>query len=333
MKAVLLTAAGGPEVLRLADFPLPALTPTDIQIRLKAAGINPVDYKLRQRGGFQPDKLPTILGCDGAGVVEAIGESVDRFRVGDEVYFFNGGIGTPVLGNYATHALVHQDYVALKSPQLSMHEAAALPLVWITAWEALVDRVQLQAGQTILIHAGAGGVGHVAIQLAKHLGAQVITTVSNQEKIDFVKALGADHWINYTETDFVQATLDLTANQGVDVVFDTVGGNTCCQSFAATKLYGKIVTLLEEPCDANAVKLAKLRNLSISYELMLTPLLLNQHEMRIAQRCMLEEATRLIAAQKLQIKVAQTFPLSQAAEAHRLIETGHVLGKLVLTIA
>lgn len=333
MKAILLTAAGGTEALKIDEVDTPSLSdPSFIRVRLHAASINPVDYKMRNRGGVTPDKLPIILGCDGAGVVDAVGEAVTRFKVGDEVYFFNGGIGTKEQGNYAEYTTIDQDYAALKPKNLSMTEAAAVPLAWITAWEALIDRVQLQANQTLLIHAGAGGVGHLAIQLAKSKGARIAVTVSNQEKADFAQSLGADYCINYTQTDFVQATLDLTGGEGVDVILDTVGGDVFCRSFSAAKIYGKIVTLLEPPCDGNAIKIAKSRNLTLSYELMLTPMLQGMEDARVAQRMMIEEATRLIETGKLIVKVSQEFPLAQVAEAHQLIEAGHTIGKIVLKI-
>lgn len=331
MKAVLLTTPGDIQSLKIAEIPKPVLPDqTDILVRLHAAGINPVDYKMRQRGGLFPDNLPIILGCDGAGVVEAVGEAVTRFKAGDEVYFFNGGIGGPEQGNYAEYTTIHQDYVAHKPKNITFVEAASIPLAWLTAWESLVDRAKLQHNQTILIHAGAGGVGFLAIQLAKHFGAQVITTVSTQDKADYVKSLGADRWLNYRETDFVSETLDWTQGQGVDVVFDTVGGDTFCRSFNATKIYGTVVTLLEAVCSDDAVKVAKLRNLSISYELMLTPMHLKMHEARVAQRQILEKATHLIETNILQLKVSHTLPLSQVAKAHQLIEAGHTVGKIVL---
>ena len=332
MKAMLMTAPGGPEVLQIADLPLPELpSPAHLLVRLKAAGVNPIDTKLRKNGTYFPDKMPTVLGCDGAGVVESIGNAVTRFKPGDEVYFFNGGIGGEQ-GNYAEYAAVHEDCAAAKPKNLSMIEAAAVPLVLITAWEALHDRAQLQAGQTVLIHAAAGGVGHVAVQLARELGARIAATVSSAEKAAWVKKLGAEKIIRYTQEDFVQDALDWTDGQGVDAVFDTVGGDTFCRSFAAAKLYGKIVTLLQFECGAAQMKLARLRSQSIHFELMLGPAYFGAHQARIAQTRILEAGKRLIEAGKLKIEVSKTFPLGQAAEAHRLIEEGHTAGKIVLTI-
>jgi NADPH2:quinone reductase len=215
VKAVLISAPGNPEVLQLGQVPDPVIQqPSEMLVRLKAAGINPIDTKLRNRGTFFPDRMPAILGCDGAGIIEAIGSGVTRFQVGDEVYFCNGGLGGHP-GNYAEWTIVDERFAARKPKSLNFIEAAAAPLVLITAWEALYDRARLQAGQKALIHGGAGGVGHVAIQLAHLQGAQVATTVSTPEKADFVRSLGANFPILYKQTDFVKAVLDWTNGQGV----------------------------------------------------------------------------------------------------------------------
>ena len=160
MLAICMIRTGGPEVLEARDVPIPALpTPHHVRVRLCAAGVNPIDTKLRKNGTYYPDRLPTVLGCDGAGVVETLGNAVTRFRANDEVYFFHGGIGNEP-GNYAQYNVVHEDYLAHKPKNLSFAEAAAVPLVLITAWEALHDRARLQVGEQLLIHAAAGGVGH-----------------------------------------------------------------------------------------------------------------------------------------------------------------------------
>ena len=165
-----MTSTGGPEVLALQEVETPKLrSPKDVLVRLKAAGVNPIDTKLRRNGTFYPDRQPTILGCDGAGIAEAVGAGVTRFKAGDEVYFFNGGIGGAT-GNYAEYAVVDECCTAHKPAKLDMVHAAAAPLVLITAWEALHDRGQIHKKFRVLIHAGAGGVGHVAIQLAKLAG-------------------------------------------------------------------------------------------------------------------------------------------------------------------
>jgi NADPH2:quinone reductase len=183
-----------------------------------------------------------------------------------------------------------------------------------------------------LIHAAAGGVGHVAVQLARLAGAQVAATVGDTAKAQFVRDLGAERVIEYKKEDFVQAVLDWTDGAGADVTFDTVGGATFCRSFAATRVYGQVVTLLQPACDANDVKLARLRNQGIHYELMLTPQFLNLHAARIRQREMLEQAARLIDAGDLWVRVSDVLALSGAAEAHRRIGEGHMLGKIVLRV-
>jgi NADPH:quinone reductase len=331
MKAILMTAAGEPEVLQLAEVPIPQIqSPREILVELKAAGVNPIDTKLRRRDTFYPERMPAILGCDGAGVVVAIGAGVQRFAVGDEVYFCNGGLGGHP-GNYAEYATVDERFVAHKPSSISFAAAAAAPLVLITAWEALYDRGRLEAGRRVLIHAGAGGVGHVAIQLAKLQGTDVCTTVSTAQKAEFVRSLGADKVILYKEEDFVTATLDWTNGEGVELAFDTVGGSVIPATFPAVQIGGDLVTLLEP--DANTSwKVARNRNLRFSFELMLTPMLQGLVDLQAHQAHILSECARLVDEKKLKIHVSQEFPLAEAANAHRLLETGSVTGKLVLQI-
>ncbi len=333
MKAVLMTAPGAPDVLQLQQVDNPAVPvgDTELLVRLKAAGINPIDTKLRKRGTFYPDKMPAILGCDGAGIVEAVGAGVQKFRVGDEVYFCSGGLGDRN-GNYAEYTVVSERLAARKPKTLSFAEAAAAPLVLITAWEALYDRGRLEAGRKVLIHAGAGGVGHVAIQLAKLQGAEVATTVSTAEKAEFVRQLGADRVIFYKQVDFVQNILDWTNGEGVELAFDTVGGETFYKTVPAVQVYGDLVTILEPDPALGNLKSARNRNLRISLELMLTPMWLGLVEAQQHQGKILSECANLIDQGKLKIQLEKTFPLAEAAEAHRLLETGSMTGKIVLTI-
>jgi NADPH2:quinone reductase len=329
VKAVLMTAPGTPDVLQMGDVPEPTLQQeTELLVRLKAAGINPIDTKLRQRGTFFPDRLPAILGCDGAGIVEAVGAAVRQFQPGDEVYFCNGGLGGHP-GNYAEWAIVDARFAAHKPTTMSFAEAAAAPLVLITAWEALYDRARLQTGQRVFIHAGAGGVGHVAIQLATWSGAEVCTTVSTEAKAAFVRDLGASQVLFYKDTNVVQAVMAWTHDQGVDVTFDTVGGAMLGQSFAATKFYGDIVTILEAD-PATAWKTARTRNQRVSFELMLLPMLKGLVAEQQAQATILQQCAALIDAGHLKLHVSQTFALAEAAAAHRSLETGSTTGKLVL---
>lgn len=332
MKAIVMTATGGPEVLQLQDVATPILSgERDLLIRIKAAGVNPVDTKLRARGTYFPERMPTVLGCDGAGVVEAIGSDVQLYQPGDAVYFCNGGIGAHP-GTYAEYTVIDERLVAPKPRTLSFAEAAAAPLVLITAWEALHDRAHVQEGQHVLVHAGAGGVGHVAIQLAKLGGARVCTTVSSAEKIELTRSIGADETIDYLRQDFADAANAWSGGLGVDVVLDTVGGNTFARSVYALRYAGDLVSLLQPGNDMDW-KEARLRNLRVSLELMLSPMLYGlfaqqQHQAEILRRC-----GTLFDAGKLRIHLAHTFPLKQAGDAHRMIEAGNTTGKIALIVS
>ena len=331
MQVIEVRETGGPAVLQLTERPEPKLGgPGDILVRLKAAGVNPVDTKVRSRGPLLPDGLPMVPGCDGAGVVEAAGPEVTRFKPGDEVWFCHGGIGGSV-GNYAEYIVLDHQLAQAKPLSLSFEEAAAAPLVLLTAWEALSDRARLTAGQTVLVHAGAGGVGHVAIQLARIAGARVCTTVSSPEKADFCHELGAEYCINYREEDLVQAVMDWTEGRGVDVAFDTVGPAAFRASIPAMAHYGDLVTILDPGPDLD-LKEARNRNLRISLELMLTPMLRNLSRARTHQGEILRRCGKLIDAGDLRIHVSETFPLAQAEAAHKRLEEGHTTGKIVLTM-
>ena len=332
MKVIFTNQAGDASVLQAGDAPDPQIThSTDVLVQIKAAGVNPVDTKLRSRGTYYPGRYPAVLGCDGAGIVAAVGPAVKRFKEGDEVYFCHGGIGGEQ-GSYAEYKLVTEDCLAHKPKSLSFVQAAAAPLVIITAWEALFDRCKLQAEDEALIHAGAGGVGHVAIQLAKHRGARVCTTVSSPAKAQLVKELGADEAINYRERDFVEAVVNWSQHGGVRVAFDTVGGATFAQTFGAVQFYGDLVTLLQPGPDVDW-KVARNRNLRISYELMLSPMFYGLKKEQHNQRLILEQAAALFDSGKLRIHVSKTLPLSEVAHAHQLIEAGGVSGKIVLDLS
>jgi NADPH2:quinone reductase len=332
MKAIHMTRPGpAHEVLRVVDIPEPQVSkPAEIKVQLKAAGINPVDTKLRARGVLFPNAYPAILGCDGAGIVTECGTAVTRYNPGDAVWFCHGGLGGAP-GNYAEYTVLDEQEAEHMPGGLDFESAAALPLVLITAWEALFDRAGLTAGQTALIHAGAGGVGHIAIQLANSVGARIVTTVSTTEKAAVVRLLGADHVIHYQDSDFVEAVLDWTGDRGVDVVLDTLGGETFRRSLAATRVYGHVVTLLDPGTDVNWQE-ARNRNLSISFTLMLTPMLQELPEARHHQGDILRRSATLIEAGTLRPLISKTLPLHEAAQAHELIEAGHVQGKIVLAM-
>jgi NADPH2:quinone reductase len=331
MKAMIMTQTGEPEeTLSLCEMDEPVVTePTQIKVRLRAAGVNPIDTKLRRRGLFYEKALPAVLGCDGAGEVVEIGQAVSRFRIGDRVWFCNGGLGAEQ-GNYAEYTVLDQRWAAPMPVTLDFETAAAGPLVLITAWGALYDRGRLQAGQTVLIHAGGGGVGHVAVQLAKLRGARVLTTVGSEEKAVLCRRWGVDGVIDYRQQDFVTAVHELTQGKGADLVLDTVGPEVFQRSIACTAYFGDLVTLL----DPGVIPLneARMRNLRIGFELMLTPMLRNLDRARDHHVEILETCSEWIDAGRLSLHVSRVLSLEQAATAHAAVESGHTTGKIVLRI-
>ncbi len=331
MKAIVTERAGGPEVLRAAAVERPAIERGDqVLVHLKAVGVNPIDYKMRNDLDRFPVTKPAILGCDGAGVVMAVGSEVERFKPGDEVYFcqpgFNGRQGT-----YAEYAVVDEALVAFKPKTLDFVQAAAAPLVLLTAWEALYDRARLQGGQRVFVPGGAGGVGHVAVQLAKLAGAEVVSSVSTEEKARFVQALGADRVIRYRDEDVVESVRAWAGGEGVDVAFDTVGDEVFVQCCAAARVYGDLVTILLPPPNVDWTD-ARIRNLRVSLEMMLTPVLLELPRWKKHQGHILASAAKLFDEGKLKVQVAKTFPLAEAAAAQRYLQDEHPIGKVVLVI-
>ncbi|MBD3670427.1 MAG: zinc-dependent alcohol dehydrogenase family protein [Gammaproteobacteria bacterium] len=332
MKASIIEASGGPECLTYKEAPVPELTGANqVLVRIHSAGINPIDTKIRSAADRFPIELPAILGCDAAGVIETIGDQVDGFAVGDEVFWcqvpFNGRCG-----NYAEYAVVDAALLAKKPANIDFNQAAAAPLVLITAWEALFDRYALRDGQRVLVQAGAGGVGHVAIQLAKQAGARVITTVSTEDKADFVRSLGADEVINYREQDVHAAVMDWTEGEGVDMALDTVGGKVLSETFPCVRVYGDVVTILQPAADTDWSQ-ARLRNLRTSLELMLSPTMLERPQDLAHQGEILRQAAGLFAEGKLKVEVARRFPLAEATKAHRFLEQEAPMGKVVLEVA
>jgi NADPH:quinone reductase-like Zn-dependent oxidoreductase len=308
MRAVIQTSVGGPEVLFVAEQPDPAPKPGEVLVRIKAAGINPVDGAVR--GGFYPllGEPPFILGWDISGTVAALGDGVTAFKVGDEVF------GMPRFpkqaGAYAELAAAPADEIAAKPAAIDHTHAAALPLAGLTAWQGLVRHGGLQAGQRVLVHAGAGGVGHLAVQIAKARGAWVASTAS-PDKTDYVRSIGADEVIDYTKGEFTGKAGDL------DLVLETVGGDHAADSLKVLRDGGVMVSLLAVP-DAVKAK-AKERNIRVE-RMSVTP-----------DREGLVELARLVDAGKLAPHVAKAFPLDQAGAAHAFLAT-RPIGKVVLTV-
>ncbi|MFP4606162.1 MAG: zinc-dependent alcohol dehydrogenase family protein [Thiohalospira sp.] len=328
MKAVRIHEPGGPEQLRYEEVPEPAIErPGQVKVAIRAAGVNPVDTKVRAKGPMFAGGLPFIPGCDAAGEIVEVGEGVTDRAVGERVFFCYGGLGGAP-GTYAEYAVVDAERARPLPDAVDFATAAAAPLVSITAWESLFDRARLQSGQSLLVHAGAGGVGHVALQMARLQGARIATTVGSRDRIGFVGGLGAEEIIVYTERDFVDATLAWTDGRGVDVALDTVGGATWRRTVEAVAHYGDLVTLLN-PGEVDLTE-ARTRNLRLSFELMLTPQLRGLGEALAHQGTILDQCARWLESGDLRVEVAETLALEQVVEAHRRLEAGGMQGKVVL---
>ncbi len=309
MKAVQIHSFGDASVLRYEDAPLPTPAAAEVRIRVHAAGVNPVDWKTRQGQGVAGNMPsgPIILGWDVSGVVESVGAEVTQLEPGAAVY---GMINFPQHGGgYAEYAVAPAAHLAHKPSTLDHQQAAAVPLAALTAWQALFEVAQLQAGQRVLIHAAAGGVGHLAVQLAKWRGAYVIGTASARNA-GLLRELGVDAAIDYTSAPFEQAVQD------VDVVLDTVGGTTQARSFAVLRPGGQLVSIVGQP----AAELAQQHNVRAHWWLV---------EPNSAQ---LAQIATLIDQGQLRPLVDTVLPLAEASEAHRLSESRHARGKIVLQV-
>jgi NADPH:quinone reductase len=325
MHALVLNRYNGP--LELTELARPDPAHGQVLVRIAASGLNPLDTKIRAGSGeHAKHPLPLVLGIDMAGVVETVGSGVDGFKAGDAVYGMTGGVGG-IQGSLAQYAAVDANLLALKPANLSMREAAALPLAFITAYAGVVDRARLQAGQTVLVQGGAGGVGHVAVQLAVALGARVFATASARDH-DFVASLGATP-IDHRAQSVEQYVAAFTEGHGFDLVVDTVGGATLDASFAAVKHFGRVVSALG--WGTHALAPLSFREASYSGVFTLYPLLSGEH--RAHHGAMLREATRLAEAGKLQPRLdARRFDLASAELAYDAITSGTARGKIVVEV-
>lgn len=319
MKAAVLTKFGGSDAFEMRDVAVPSVGPRDVRVRVHATAVNPLDYQIRRGDYAEYVPLPAITGHDISGVIEEVGDDVNQFAVGDEVYY------TPLIfgaqGSYAEQHVANVDLIARKPKNLSHHEAASLTLVGGTVWEAFETRAQLRAGETVLIHGGAGGVGSIAIQVAKAMGAQVFTTAS-QKNHDFVKKLGADFAIDYHTQDYVEAINDLTGGVGVDLVLDTIGGDALSRSPLVLAQLGRVVTLVDIAQPQNLIE-AWGRN--ASYHFLFTR----------QNRGKLDALTRLVERDLVRPVIGATFPLARIGEAHAHLEAGSangLRGKVVVTV-
>jgi NADPH2:quinone reductase len=306
----------------------PVPDPGEVLVRISASGVNPLDTKIRAgTAAHARQALPAILGIDMAGTVIAVGADAGDFRVGDEVYGAAGGVGG-LQGTLAELAAVDHRLIARKPRNLSMREAAALPLALITAWEGLVDRAAVSAGQKVLIHGGAGGVGHVAVQLAKALGAEVYSTVS-ADHFEIITGYGARP-IDFRAKSVEQYVDEFTAGDGFDVVYDTVGGSTLDASFLAARRYGgHVVSIL----GWGTHSLAPLSFRAATYSGVFTLLPMTTGRGRERHGEILREAATLVeSGQLLPLLDRHEFTLDNTLDAHRLVESGQARGKVVVTV-
>ncbi|MET9339654.1 NADP-dependent oxidoreductase [Nonomuraea sp. NPDC003804] len=310
MRAISQDVLGGPEVLKEIDLPMPAPGPTEVLVRVHAAGLNPTDWKHRAGGGLL-GRPPFVLGWDVSGVVEAVGVGVSLHQPGDEVF---GMLRYPSgHGAFAEYVTAPSRTFARKPAGVDHVQAGALPLAALTAWQALVDAAGVRAGRRVLVHAAAGGVGHLAVQIAKARGAHVIGTAS-AAKHDFLRSLGADELVDYRSEDFATAVKD------VDVVLDTIGGDYGPRSLETLRPGGTLVSLVLSRRDDELSAKAQARGVR-AVDVLVEP-----------DHAAMKAIAALVEAGRLRAEIAAVFPLAEAAKAHELGETGRTVGKIVLEI-
>lgn len=331
MKKAQIRSYGGADAIEIVDAPIPTPGPTEVLLKVHAASVNPIDWKIA-RGMVRPVspyRLPTGLGYDVSGEIQAVGSAAADYAVGEAVF---SRVGRPQIGTFAEYVTVDAAHLARKPAELSHAEAAALPLVGLTSWQVLNDLCQIQPGQRVLIHAGAGGVGSIAIQLAKVLGAYVITTASAGNH-DLVRSLGADEVIDYRTSDFS------TRLAGLDAVFDTIGGQTLKDSFRVLRPGGHLVSIAAIPDLATAREMAVSPLLRVALWFANWPMRSRARKHGVTYRywfmhpdgTQLEQLARLVHEGRLKPLIDRSYPLDNLADAFRYLEAGHARGKVVIT--
>tara|TARA_R110000868_G_scaffold248315_11_gene504842 strand:+ start:524 stop:1513 length:990 start_codon:yes stop_codon:yes gene_type:complete len=327
MKAQSISKFGDSTVFEEFELDKPVVKPGYMLVKVMATSVNPIDTKIR--AGKFPDitaAFPAVLHGDVAGVVEEIGQGVTEFKVGDEVYGCAGGL-VGEGGALSEWMLVDSALMAKKPMKLSMAEAAALPLVVITAWEAMFEKVKIGPTKKVLIHAGAGGVGHVAIQLAASSGAEVYATVSSPKKAKIATSLGATDTINYRNESVDEYVQRLTDGKGFDVVLDTVGGDNIDQSLAAVAMYGDVVSILSTSTHDLSPLFSKSANFHVVF--MLLPMLYNVQRERHGE--ILKKAAEMVDQGKLKPLIdEQRYTFAEVGKAHHFLESGKAIGKVVI---
>jgi NADPH:quinone reductase-like Zn-dependent oxidoreductase len=326
MKAMLIKKYGGDATFEAAEVPKPEIKTGHVLVKIAASSVNTVDTMIRQMGSDLPlsPEAPAILGMDFAGTIEEIGDGVDGFAIGDEVYGCAGGLAD-LPGTLAEYIVADASLVAKKASNLSMKEAAALPLVAITAYEGLI-RAGIKSGQKVLVHGGSGGVGHIAVQLAKHFGAEVYSTGGGEKQIALIQSLGATG-INYKTESVADYVEKHTGGAGFDIVYDSVGGANMTNSFEAAALNGHVVTTVSM-CEIDLTP-AHFKGLSLHVVFMLIPMLHNFKREEHAK--ILTELSNIAESGTLKpVLDDRSFSLEDAGAAHARLESGQGMGKVVI---
>jgi len=315
MKAIAINEFGGRDKLQFMDLPMPEIKPGEILVKVKTAGVNPVDWKIRE--GYIKDlfpyEFPIILGWDAAGIVEQAGEEVTRFTEGDEIFAY---CRKPMVqgGAYAEYIVLEEEHAAIKPKNTSFEEAASIPLAALTAYQSLFDAAKLQSGETVLIHAAAGGVGGFGVQLARDHGAVVWGTASARNKV-YVQDLGATQVVDYNQVDFCDSVRSEYPD-GVDVVFDCVGGEVLQKSTDIVKKGGRLISIVDDPAGLDRADIH-------SDFVFVAP-----------NSSQLAELAQMVEQGRLKTSLSQVFPfgLEEARRAHELSESGRTRGKMVLVL-
>lgn len=332
MKAIAIEKYGNNDVLQLKDLPIPEFNDNEVLVEIHAASINPVDFKIRD-GGLKllvPYKFPLILGNDFSGIIAKVGKNVRKFKVGDEVYARADKLK---IGTFAEYIAINQEHISLKPKNISMEEATSIPLVGLTAWQAFFEKSDLKQGTKVLIHAGSGGVGTIAIQLAKSFGAYVATTTSTKN-VDWVKDLGADVVIDYKKEDFSEKLKDY------DLVFDTLGGKDLKKSFKVLKKGGDLVTVsgLPDAKFADEFGSGFLKKILFSIASYSDTSLAKKYGVNYKFLFMhpsgeqLDKITELIENNKIKPIIDSTFPLEKTKDALAYVEKGRTKGKVIIKV-
>ncbi|WP_229426745.1 NAD(P)H-quinone oxidoreductase [Microvirga alba] len=325
MRAVVADGAGGPDVLTIVERPVPQPKPGEILVRVKAAGVNRPDVLQRQGGYPPPPGAPDILGLEIAGEVVAAGPNASRFQPGASVMALVAG------GGYAEYAVVHETNALPVPPSLSMEEAGAIPETYFTVWTNVFERGRLLPGETFLVHGGTSGIGTTAIQLAKAFGSTVIATAGNREKCDACAKLGADHAINYRDTDFVAAVKEATGGHGADVILDMVGGDYIPRNYEAAAQDGRIVQIAflkgsKVELDFRRLMLKRLTHTGSTLRAR------SVTEKAAIARALEEKVWPLLAQGRCKPVIDSTFALEDVAKAHARMDGGEHIGKIVLRV-